>query len=219
MPIGIRELSPGDRHAFECIVALYREAIELSEQRPEAELRALLSRHDYQVLAAERDGAVAAFAISYVPSDRDFWLFEYAATLPLERGQGIGARLFRQAGVTAGKGRIGLVEVDSESDGAHEAAGRRLRFYARLGCRVVRGLNYLLPLRTHGVPPPMLLLALAPSGMTNVPRDAIERWLRLLYVDVYYQNADDPRIAEMVRGLPYEVKLAEIQPSPGRATP
>src|SRR5262245_15082470 len=113
MSIQYRRLDAADLAAFEEALAIYREAIEPAEQRVENELRALLERPDYCVLVAERGGSVAGFAISWAPPDEDFWLFEYAATLPDERGRGTGTELFRRSAVACNADRIALVEVDA----------------------------------------------------------------------------------------------------------
>ena len=101
-----------------------------------------------------------------------------------------------------GGGRTGLVEADAVLGDPETIAARRQRFYRRLGCRKVADLHYLLPLRTHGVPPPMVLLALAPETVTSIPAMTVERWLRVIYVQVYAQRPDDPRIPEMIASLP-----------------
>ncbi|MDP3738412.1 MAG: GNAT family N-acetyltransferase [Hyphomonadaceae bacterium] len=215
----IQPLSAHDDNGFRQAYAVYHDAILPSEQRTEAELRSLTARPDYRFLVAVSDGLPIGMSVSYVPPGDDFWLFEYAAVAPAERGGGIGANLFVASRLMAGQGRVGLVEADAAYADSGSEQARRLAFYGRLGCRIIAGLDYLLPLRTYGVPPPMVLLALAPRETASVPRDTVERWLRRLYVDAYHQKTDDPRIAEMVSGLPAEVKLAEIQPSPGPAKP
>lgn len=206
MTLTIRQLGPADVSAFESALAIYRDAITPSEQRPEEELRPLLGRRDYIVLAAEQGGEVVGFAISYVPLAEDFWLFEYVATTPAARGNGAGAAMVQLSTKLAGEGRVGIVEAEADT-GRDPVMGKRLRFYARLGCRKLEGLNYLLPLRTHGVPPPMLLLALAPPDVTSLPVQAVERWLRLIYIGVYRQNESDPRITEMIDNLPADIPL------------
>lgn len=208
--VRITPLLAGDDAGFRAAYAVYHDAILLSEQRTEAELRSLVARLDYRFLNAERGGVPVGMAVSYAPPGDDFWLFEYAAVAPAERGGGIGANLFLASRLLAGQGRTGLVEVDAAGDGGASEQARRLAFYGRLGCRMISGLDYLLPLRTHGVPPPMVLLALSPPDVTGLPRNTIERWLRRIYVDAYRQNADDSRIAEMVSGLPLDVKLEAI---------
>ena len=65
MDVMIRQLERDDGAAFEAALAIYRSEIELSEQRPEEELRMLLTRDDYFVQAAERAGRVIGFSISW----------------------------------------------------------------------------------------------------------------------------------------------------------
>ncbi len=206
MVVTIRQLGSGDKQAFERALAIYREAIEPSEQRPEDELRAALGRGDYLMLAALRHEEIVGFAISFFPPAEDFWLLEYVATTPSERGQGTGERLVREA-VSVGGMRTGLVEIDEPREGLDSIPARRLRFYQRLGCRTVDGLSYLLPLRAHGVPPPMIMLALAPETTKSLSARTLERWLRIIYVQVYGQRTDDPRIARMTDGLPAATPL------------
>ena len=206
MTLTLRQLASGDADAFEHALAIYREAIEPSEQRPEDQLRAVLGRSDYCVLAAARDQKIVGFTIAFLPPAEDFWLLEYVATAPSERGQGTGELLVREA-TSLARARIGLVEVDELQGSPETSAARRLRFYRRLGYRNVGALNYLLPLRTHGVPPPMIMLALAPETVASVPTQAVEHWLRVIYALVYGQRADDPRIARMIDDLPPDTPL------------
>jgi len=212
MDVTIRMLRRDDAAAFEAALAIYRSEIELSEQRPEAELRTLLNRDDYLVQVAERanDGAsrVIGFSISWTPPDEDFWLFEYMAVLPQERSSGVGKTLFQRACAIPDPGNLGLVEVDQPHD---DNTSRRLRFYARLGCRRVGDINYILPLRTHGEPPPMMLLSVPRYGATAyVRRETLQRALQLIYESVYHQAPNDPRIAQMLGGVPMNVPLVDL---------
>ncbi len=126
------------------------------------------------------------------------------------RGGGIGAALFEKTAALAGTERTGLVEADAAHDGL---TARRLRFYARLGCRKIEGLDYLLPLRTHGLPPPMLLLAHVSRSTEALMREDLRGYLGRLYAGVYGQAADDPRIAQMLDGLPPDVPLTDLDPA------
>jgi GNAT superfamily N-acetyltransferase len=208
MDATIRELGKNDGATFEAALAIYRSEIELSEQRPEEELRGLLAREDYLVLAAERAGRVVGFSISWNPPDEDFWLFEYMAVLPEERGKGLGKALFQRALTMPDPGNLGLVEVDQPHD---DKTSRRLRFYARLGCKRVGDLNYILPLRTHGEPPPMMLLSVPLYGPTSYTRrETLQRALERIYESVYHQPPDDPRIAQMLSGVPMSVPLVSL---------
>ncbi|HOZ27102.1 MAG TPA: GNAT family N-acetyltransferase, partial [Hyphomonadaceae bacterium] len=147
----IQPLMAGDAQGFAEAFAIYHAAIELTEQRSEANLRKLLLRPDYRFFVAKRDDRIIGMSVAYVPTEDYFWLFEYAAVAPEARGANIGAQLFLASRAIAGPGRFGLVEVDADRGSAEQA--RRLRFYQRLGCRRIDGLEYQLPLEDNGKPP------------------------------------------------------------------
>ncbi|MBK8838065.1 MAG: GNAT family N-acetyltransferase [Hyphomonadaceae bacterium] len=204
----IHPLMAGDADGFAEAFAIYHDAIELTEQRTETELRKLLLRPDYRFFVARRDGKMIGMSVAYVPTEDYFWLFEYAAVVPEARGASIGAQLFLASRAIAGPGRMGLVEVDANC--GTDAQARRLRFYQKLGCRRIDGLNYQLPLEAFGEPPAMWLLALAAPEIGTLDVNIVERWLRTIYEDVYAKRLDDPRLAQMIDRLPDDVPLVAI---------
>ena len=107
-----------------------------------------------------------------------------------------------------------LLEVDSDREDSSDRAlrTRRERFYRRLGCLRLAGLRYLMPLAGEGAPPEMDLLVypaepLGRPARSEVPRSEVKRWLETIYRDVYHCPPDDPRLAQMVAGLPDPVLL------------
>ena len=207
--IRIQPIAPDNAPLLDAAFALYRDSIEKSEQRPEPVFRALIQRQDYIFLAAQLDDELIGIAVSWVPENADFWLFEYAAVAERLRGNNIGANLFFASRLMAGQERCARIEVDAFT--GEEMQAKRLAFYRRLGCRRLAGLDYILPLDAFGVPPPMWLLALpAPVDRPSVSVFQAENWLRAVYADVYGQSLDDPRLATMIDPLPDDVALVGI---------
>lgn len=207
--IRIQQIAPDDTPLLDAAVALYRDSIEKSEQRPEPVLRALINRPDYRFLAARLDEELVGVAVSWAPEDADFWLFEYVAVAERLRGNNIGANLFVASRLMAGQERIALVEVDAFT--GEEIQAKRLAFYRRLGCRRLAGLDYILPLNAFGAPPPMWLLALAQEeDLASVSVMEVEDWLRRIYSEVYLKPLDDARLARMIDPLPDDVELVGI---------
>ena len=203
--IRITQLEPDDAEGLDHVYALYQAAILRTEQRPEAEFRALIRRPDYLFVVARMDEAIIGFAVAWAPEQADFWLFEYAAVAPEARGNKIGSHLLLATRQLIGIERTALVEVDANT-GSEEQA-RRLEFYKRLGCRQLAGLEYLLPLDAFGQPPPMLLLAMLHPDLHSVPVMVLEEWLRRIYAEAYGKGLDDPRLARMIDPLPDDVPL------------
>lgn len=207
--IVIKLIRPEEGAQIDAAFAIYRDAIEQTEQRPEADFRALVARQDYALLGALLDGEVAGMSLAWIPPNANVWLFEYAAVAPQLRSHGLGANLFLASRHLAGAERTALVEVDApEGD---ETKLRRLAFYRSFGCRRLAGLDYLLPLDAFGAPPPMWLLALtSPEDQPTVSVHLVESWLRAIYTRVYDKQLDDPRLARMIDPLPDDVALAAI---------
>jgi GNAT superfamily N-acetyltransferase len=206
--------------AFDAVHALYAQTIELSEQKTEAEIRAAFANSLYCFLVAEEAGVIVGFSILYLPLAADFWVLEYLAVAPSHEGQGLGGRLFAESAAVA-EGRVGLVEVDSDSgeDAGSAKRRRRLGFYAHAGCRRLGDISYVLPLRANGTPPPMEILVHAPEAFTSVPAVTTRDWLTRLYVEVYGQPADDPRIDLMLTGQSGDVPFKPIGSGRAPATP
>ncbi len=207
--IRLQPIAPDNAPALDAAFALYRDSIELSEQRPEHIFRGLIHRPDYRFLGARLDEELVGIAVSWAPPDADFWLFEYAAVSERLRGNNIGANLFFASRMMAGQERTALVEVDAFT--GEELQARRLAFYRRLGCRRLAGLDYILPLDAFGKPPPMWLLALTSvSDEPSVSVFQIENWLRAIYAGAYTKALDDPRLATMIDPLSDDVGLVGI---------
>ena len=206
--IRINVLDPADAGGLDRCYAIYCEAILKSEQRPEADFRALLERTDYRFVVARMDEQIVGLAVAWVPAQADFWLFEYAAVSPEVRGMQIGSHLLKASMAIIGPQRVALIEVDADM-GSQEQV-RRQRFYQRLGARRLRGLDYILPLDAFGTPPPMVMLALTPPGVGGVSVMVVEDWLRRIYDEVYGKGLDDPRLAKMIDPLPDQIQLDPI---------
>jgi hypothetical protein len=163
----------------------------------------LVRRPDYEVLLARRSGVVVGFSVTFRPVEKSFCLLEYMAVQEKHRSAKIGAALFQHGPRDVPM----LLEVDSDRAAAAdlEIRQRRQRFYRRLGCLRVEGLAYLLPLPSA---PEMDLFIYLPPSMQRISKSQLERWLRVIYRDVYDRSPDDPRIARMMEPVGDPVGLA-----------
>jgi GNAT superfamily N-acetyltransferase len=193
-------IAPHEARLISAAYALYSNSITRSAQRPEAEFRGLVSRKDYRFVAAVLKDELLGVAVIWMPADSDIFLFEYVVVAPKARGYRIGSNLFTGSRILAGEHRTVLIEV--EVDLGVEGQAKRLNFFRQLGCQRVVGLDYRMPLRALGIPPPMWLLTLQPQNADSVPTDTVETWLRRIYSEAYDKPFDDPRLAQMIDPLP-----------------
>lgn len=205
----IAPLSPDDAAGFDAMFALYEAAIEASERKPRAAIAAYLRDPRCRVLVAREGAEIAAFAMLFFPASARFWLLDYMAVDARLRSQGLGAKMFAAASAEAATRGATPCLIEIDQPGAAVSPGNdpaaRASFYARLGCRRLADLAYVLPLDVAGTPPPMLLLVHGAAG--PFPKNTVRAWLTALYTEVYDRPADDPRIAAMLRNLPEVIDL------------
>ena len=222
-PVKLEQLASSEGETFRQLYAIYAASIAAREQKREGWIAAMIDAPEYRVWVAKVGGLVRGFSILFVPAAGGFALLEYMAVAPDHRNHGLGAELFRwtvERAVSPGERPLPvLLEVDSDREDASDRAlrTRRKSFYRRLGCLRIAGLHYLMPLPGEGPPPEMDLLVYqaAPLGRparsevprSEVPRSEVKRWLETIYRDVYHCSPDDPRLAQMVAGLPDPVPL------------
>jgi GNAT superfamily N-acetyltransferase len=217
-PVKLEQLASSEGETFRQLYAIYAASIAAREQKPESWIAAMVDAPDYQVWVAKAGDLVRGFSILFVPAAGGFALLEYMAVAPAQRNHGMGGELFRRtverAVTPEGRPLPVVLEVDSDREAASDRAlrTRRERFYRRLGCLRIAGLRYIMPLAGEGPPPEMDLLVYAaePLGRlagSEVSRSDVTRWLETIYRDVYHCPPDDPRLAQMLVGLPDPVLL------------
>lgn len=209
-------LGPDAGADLSSLIAIYQEAIDPSEQKSPAEIAAMLSDPRYLLLVSRTSGIVSGFAICFYPEGADFWLLEYMAVDADMRGRRIGEAIFMHTyavGLERDASRIMVLEVDQPggSTNPRNDTRARYRFYQRMNCRRIAGLDYILPLETGGTPPPMMLLVCREPPLTAVAKARIASWLATLYRQVYGQAPDDPRIEGMVSRLDDSVQTEPLR--------
>jgi GNAT superfamily N-acetyltransferase len=208
--VALEELTSADGEPFRQLFAIYAASITPREQKPEDWLRAMVVAPEYRVWIAQDAGRVLGFSILFTPPAKGFALLEYMAVSPERRGHGFGAKLFLRTAERAltpqGAQLPVLLEVDSDREASsdRDVRTRRLHFYRRLGCKKIAGLRYRMPLQGVGAAPEMDLMIYRVAAAPVALRD-LEQWLRTIYQDVYHVSPDDPRIAQMLEGLPEPV--------------
>lgn len=215
MDFRFEKLAQGNINLLDGLVTIYQEAIDPSEQKSISEVSAMLQDARYDIIVCSLDGTVIGFAICFFPDAADYWLLEYMAVAASGRGKRIGEAIFLHAyihGQQRDSKRVMVLEVDQPGGATRPGndTEARLRFYKRLGCSRILGLNYDLPLETEQEPPLMMLLTYCAPALHAIHKRRLEQWLTSLYVDVYGKRGDDPRISEMMRQLPEPVLLQPL---------
>jgi GNAT superfamily N-acetyltransferase len=204
----LTHLKPPCEVAFCDLVKLYEQSFPESERKPVAALRSMLATEGYHFLVAKEHGCLTGFMIVRALGDSAA-LLEYLAVAPAQRGRGLGSRILLAAAEAITPPPLTLlVEVESDRKDAPDRAERtrRKRFYRSLGARELVNLGWIMPPVAAEPPPAMEMLAFA-TDATFIPKDQLRQWLTNIYVHVYGQSPDDPRLEAMLSDLPDEVTL------------
>ncbi|HLY98078.1 MAG TPA: GNAT family N-acetyltransferase [Candidatus Angelobacter sp.] len=197
---------------FEEFYSIYTESIAKREQKPKEWICEMVRRHDYRFFLLKRDGHVIGFSILYLSHSEEFDLLEYMAISAAHRNEGLGSELFRRSMsyVTRQRQHVPvLLEVDSDREACPDQTlrARRQQFYRRLGCLRLAELAYILPVPGEGSPPCMDLMIYPDGDLSMIPKAVLERWLRIIYQNVYGCSPDDPRISQMLLNVSDPVRL------------
>lgn len=192
----------GDERAFNEIFDIYVASIPASERKDRDALARMTQSQCYRVHVAEHAGRVVAFGMVYHSEHHDFALLEYFATAPALRNQGIGGRLLDHILTAQGDTPMLLeVEAPPPTDPSGDSMeSRRIGFYRRHGARVVEDFGYVLPLKTAGTPPPMVILVGAADGLTDIPSETLRNWLGDIYENVYGVDRNSAAFLSMFTG-------------------
>lgn len=208
---GLYTIEPMAAAGFEALYALYAAAFPVSEQKPKAQLHALVNDPDYAVYTVSGPEGLEGFAVFFAAETAPFFLLEYLAVAPRNRSKGIGSRLLRDslAALFAQRRRKPvLIEIDAVDASGKDGGISRKReaFYRRNGCTKILGFDYILGLKSDRPAPPMELMLFDP-GRTGIGREILRGWVETVYEKVYGRSRNVPEIARMFADLPPTLPL------------
>ncbi len=190
-PIYLAGFPPSERDPFEDLVRAVRQGtltlLVAKEDEPGGEIAG------FMLLLPSLPGTTAA----YLP---------YFAIDERRRGQGVGSRLFGfMQDFLAVQGRVDAVvwEVEAQVPGDPEAQpNRRIRFYRRLGGRLVTMIpNYLMPNFEGGILPAHLMWIPIGARQHDPDRAEVIAWVRGIYTVGYPYHLDlcEQIVAELMQ--------------------
>jgi GNAT superfamily N-acetyltransferase len=111
----------------------------------------------YHLYVAIEDSSMIGISLLYIFEDLKMALLDYMAVIPTFQRRGVGGKLFEFTNNELNRllpDSVGmLLEVPKEnvSDSDEwQRRKRRIQFYSSLGVKVLKGVNYLLPIQVDG---------------------------------------------------------------------
>lgn len=171
----------------------------------------------YHLYAAVEDRSIIGISLLYIFEYLKMALLDYMAVMPNFQRLGIGRELFEFTNNELNRfipDNIGLLlEVPKENVSDPDEwlrRTRRIQFYSRLGVKVLKSVNYLLPIQIDGDVEEMYLMIKLSKNITWISKKSIVDFINSVYTDVYdYRRTD--LLSKTIANLPDVIDIEELK--------
>jgi ribosomal protein S18 acetylase RimI-like enzyme len=171
----------------------------------------------YHLYAAVEDRSIIGISLLYIFEYLKMALLDYMAVMPNFQRLGIGRELFEFTNNELNRfipDNIGLLlEVPKENVSDPDEwlrRTRRIQFYSRLGVKVLKSVNYLLPIQIDGDVEEMYLMIKLSKNITWISKKSIVDFINSVYTDVYdYRKTD--LLSKTIANLPDVIDIEELK--------
>lgn len=197
--------SPDFPEAFQ----IYLDSFPPSERQPEDIIQERLANQIYQWFVAKVDEKVVAIALLYDLKGTDFILLDYLGTDKKYQGRGIGTELMNHIiKLAIASQKTLVIEVEHpDSDENAEEKRRRVKFYQRIGAKILNNVRYLLPPLSGELPTEMLLMVVPEYPGGKLSGSLVKQLIQQLYLEVYRRDEGDRLLNSFIHEIPELVEL------------
>lgn len=171
----------------------------------------------YHLYVAVNDNYMIGISLLYIFEHLKMALLDYMAITPNFQRLGVGGKLFEFTNNELNRllpDNIGmLLEVPKENVSNSDEwlrRKRRIQFYSRLGVKVLKGVNYLLPVQVDGYFEEMYLMIKHSKNITRISKKSIIAFIDSVYTDVYDYRKDD-LLSKTTANLPDVINIEDLR--------
>ncbi|MGH9965853.1 MAG: GNAT family N-acetyltransferase [Nitrososphaeraceae archaeon] len=177
----------------------------------------LRNDYRYHLYAAVEDRSIIGISLLYIFEYLKMALLDYMAVMPNFQRLGIGRKLFEFTNNELNRfipDNIGmLLEVPKENVSDPDEwlrRKRRIQFYSTLGVKVLKSVNYLLPIQIDGDVEEMYLMIKLSKNITWISKKSIVDFINSVYTDVYEYRRTD-LLNKTIANLPDVIDIEELK--------
>jgi GNAT superfamily N-acetyltransferase len=171
----------------------------------------------YHLYVAIKDRSMIGISLLYIFEHLKMALLDYMAVTPNFQRLGVGGKLFEFTNNELNRllpDNIGmLLEVPKENVSDLDEwlrRKRRIQFYSRLGVKVLKDVNYLLPVQVDDYFEKMYLMIKLSKNITRISKKSIIAFIDSVYTDVYDYGKDD-LLSKTTADLPDFIDIEELK--------
>jgi len=198
---------------FRDAMGIYSDAFPDNERQPLAKIKYRVEHGNYSLIIAQKNKSVAGFSLLCPFKDLNFSLLDYMAVQKDQSSLGIGSKLFAKTMEFLKldiPSSFLLLEVEDPASGGpleRVARLRRVRFYQKLGAKVLTNFRYLMPPLAGNSPTNMLLMVYTGSNQVALNSQSLAHIVTAIYLEVYERDEDDQYLGQMLENLPDSIVL------------
>ena len=198
----IKEIKDYNSIEFKQSIEIYKRSFPYNETRPSREIENMLKNdNNYYLIASLNDNTVIGISLMYIFESLNIGLLDYLAIIPSFRSHGVGKELFNFTFEKLKKmdsNGIGLLlEIQKENvidQQEKDARKKRIRFYNKLGVKLLDKVNYLLPaIYPNSIEEEMYLMIKPIKKINYLSKDQVLRYISKIY-HIIYQYFDNDLI-------------------------
>jgi GNAT superfamily N-acetyltransferase len=196
----IKKIENFNSNEFKQSIEIYKNSFPHNETRSIDDIVKMLKNDvNYRLIATLNNNSVIGISLMCIFRSLNLGLLDYMAITSSFRGQGLGKKIFNftfEKFVSIIPNGIGLLmEIQKENSiDKDEIAIRknRIRFYSKLGVKLLDKVNYLLPAIHSGTKEEEMYLMIKPIGKIDyLSKELVIEHIRSIYHTIYkYYNND-----------------------------
>jgi GNAT superfamily N-acetyltransferase len=171
----------------------------------------------YHLYAAVEGSSMIGISLLYIFEHLKMALLDYMAVTSNFQRRGIGRKLFEFTNnefnccILDNMGILLEVPTENVSDPNERLKRKkRIQFYSNLGVKVLKGVNYLLPIQIDGDVEEMYLMIKLSKNVPSISRKSIADFINSVYTDVYdYRKTD--LLRRTIANLPDVIDIKELK--------
>jgi GNAT superfamily N-acetyltransferase len=196
----IKEIKDYNSFEFKQSIIIYKNSFPFNETRPFEDIVNMLKNDkNYHLIVSLNNNSVIGISLMYIFRSLNIGLLDYMAISPSFRGQGLGKEIFNFTFeklcsiITNGIGL--LIEIQKENNLLDHQdmtiRKNRIRFYNKLGVKLLDKVNYLLPPIYSSIKEEEMYLLIKPiKKIYYLSKEQVIRYINTIYSTIYkyYDN-------------------------------
>lgn len=210
MLLQIKEINDVKNPDFKEAIKIYIDSFPANERQAPSVIEKRVADKVSRLLVGKWKDKVTCMALLYeFKNNKDFILLEYLGTDANYRSNGFGSKMMEYISKIVEKlQKTLIIEVENPNFGEkREEKERRIRFYKKVGAKLLKGARYVVPPLDGSEPIEMNLMILPSYGNGKIPGALVQEVITQMYEEVYNRPRSDKLLQSFINDISETVEL------------